>query len=92
MLLSMPYARFVQATRVAAAERARADQEAWRLAAFIGWQAAGASGALKSGTSFDKYLRDLGLGQPERLRPKGTAEAAAERVRAAFKRGVTKST
>jgi hypothetical protein len=86
----MPYARFVQAARVATSEYKRVVEDQWRLAAFVGWQGAASAGALKQGTTFDKYLRELGLGGKQRLASKDAATKAAERVREAFKRGVVK--
>ena len=96
-LLSIPYARFTQAARVAADAKADAHRDQWHHAAFIGWQAASTAGALKKGTTFGKYLKQLGLHEGTRVsreqlkREKAAAAAIGERVRDAFKGGVRKA-
>lgn len=94
MILSMPYARFVQSTRLAAAAAADEIQNEFRLAAFVGWQNASVQGAIKR-MSFDKYLKGLGLNAKQAV-PRGQIaaerEAAHERansVREAFRRTVS---
>lgn len=95
-LLDMPYARFVQASRVAGEAAARAAKGEMQVAAFIGWQMAASWGSLKKGTSFEKYMRMLGMRDETPSMTKEAREAEieraranAERVRLAFaKRGV----
>jgi hypothetical protein len=75
----------IQATRVAVEELERQERSALTRAAFIGYQTAGAFGALKGGTTFEKYLQQLGLGKAVTKRgsikgEKEKAHATAARV------------
>lgn len=94
-LLDIPYARFLQATRVAAEAAGRENETAMKVAAFVGWQNAGSFGALKKGTDFGRYLRSLGLGdkrrggstklsREQREREIAEARAAVAKVNKAF--------
>jgi hypothetical protein len=68
-----------------------------RVAAFVGWQVRSAVGMGKQPPSFKKYLKQLGLEEPERVtrgqleREKAAARAASEKVREAFSRGAQKA-
>lgn len=87
-LLDLPYARLLQAAEVAIDEMAREQKSELVNAAFIGYQFAASQGALKSGTTFEKYLSSLGLSDKPKsgtlAREKATARATAERVAALF--------
>lgn len=95
-LLDMSYARFLQASRVAGEAAARDAKGQMKAAAFIGYQQAMSWGALRKGTTFQGYLRSIGMGesaprmtQEQREAEIKTARENAERVRVAFmKRGV----
>jgi hypothetical protein len=88
----------VQAVRVAATTAANEATNQYRVAAFVGWQNAAAQGALKPGTTFEKYQKQIGLTAPTSSRPKSAvpsatiaverdaAHARAASVREAFKR------
>lgn len=81
MILMMPYLRFAQSVRLAGESAAEEQTAEYRRAAFIGWQFASAQGALKNGTTFDKYLRSMNLQPRDRTKPRGT-EIARERAEA----------
>ena len=89
--LLMPYARLVQATRVAIDEAQRSTKNDLVNAAFIGYQFAASQGALKSGMNFQKYLEGMGLGDKtargsikrEKEKAKETAARIAELFNAA---------
>ena len=95
--MSLPYARFSQAARLAgeaAGERARAEL---RVAAFIGWQVRSAVSMGGKQPDFRKYLKQLGLHEESRVtraqleKEKAAAASIGERVREAFKGGVRKA-
>lgn len=74
----MPYARLVQATRVATffAERSAIDE--LTSAAFVGYQFAASNGSLNKNMTFAKYLKALGLSKM----PKGdTVKTEKERAK-----------
>lgn len=94
-LLDIPYARLVQAIRLAA-ERATQDARArLREAAFVGWQVRTALvGTLGGGrgASFREYLEQLGLDDDsiearQQRAPRARALANADKVREAFRAG-----
>lgn len=100
-LLAIPYARLVQAIRLAGEAAQSQTQDEWRRAAFVGWQQAvtiRASFGDKRPPGFSTWLRQFGLHdhQPgltaeERERELAAAREAAERVSTAFaKHGVRK--
>lgn len=60
--MSLPYARFSQAARVAAESVAEERKSRLHEAAFVGWQVAGSFGGGKDFPAFGEYLRKLGLG------------------------------
>lgn len=73
---------------MASADIARERSDRWRVAAFIGWQASAASGSLKKGMTFGKYLREMGLQDDTKPVAGSSArgKANAARVREAFKK------
>ena len=81
-LLRIPYARLLQAVRLASEAAADAARERYRHAAFVGWQlrsaVAGALGGRSGNLSFGKYLRQLGLDRD----PVSAADVRAGRERA----------
>jgi len=93
-LLTMPYARFAQATRLAADASVEAQRGRMTVAAFVGWQVRSAvSMSTKRPPSFQQYLRQLGLpvgpsASAEQVRAeKARAASNVERVREAFAAG-----
>jgi hypothetical protein len=87
----MPYARLIQATRVAAHYAERAAFDDLTTAAFIGYQFAATNGALKKNMTFSAYLKALGLSKTPRgdtiATEKERAKEMAARVAAAFNSG-----
>jgi hypothetical protein len=93
----MPYARLLQAAKVAIDEMQRQQKAELVNAAFVGYQFAASQGTLKKSTTFDKYLQSLGLADKAKsvtlAREKAKARATAERVAALFNQApVTKET
>lgn len=88
-MLCIPYARFVQAVRVAAEERQQQSQAELLNAGFIGWQVAGSIGGRKVG-SFKRYATNLGLMPKSKTRPMSEEQvvAAEERTRVLAERVV----
>ena len=90
-LLRIPYARLLQAVRIASESAAEVERGRYRLAAFIGWQVRAATG-FGSTPAFGRYLHQLGLDR-EPITSEGVragrerARANVERVREAFKLG-----
>ena len=90
-ILAMPYARLIQATRVATHFYERAAKDALINSAFVGYQFAASQGALKPSTTFEKYLAGMGLAD----KPKGStlrsekerAKETAARVAELFNQG-----
>jgi hypothetical protein len=92
VLLGIPYARLLQAVRLASENAVDAARERYRTAAFVGWQlraaVAGAFGGGSKTPSFGRYLRQLGLDQAPAPRANhARASANVGRVRAAFAAG-----
>jgi len=91
-LLRIPYARLLQAVRLASEHAVDTAKERYRQSAFIGWQVRTAvAGSLGGGgrmPSFGRYLRQLGLEQaPAASGSRDRARENVERVRAAFAAG-----
>jgi hypothetical protein len=101
-LLSIPYARLLQAVRLASESATRAERTEYQRAAFVGWQlrslVIGMFGDHKRPTPFGTYLRELGLADPASpgtsrgMRSElARAKETEERLRRAFReRGVTR--
>lgn len=71
----MPYARFVQALRVASDSETSAQRDRMVQAAFIGWQVRSATAKTPR---FKVYLKRMGLGDTaERLTPEQRAAEVA---------------
>ena len=90
-LLGIPYARLLQAVRLASESVVNAEREQYRQSAFVGWQVRSAvAGSLGGGGStppFGRYLRQLGLEAPTVTADRERARENVERVRAAFAAG-----
>jgi hypothetical protein len=92
LLTQIPYARFTQDVRLTIEHVTNERTNEYRLAAFHGWQNANAQGALKKGTTFERYLQTLGLA-PQRTitngqiaRERTAAHERANSVQEAFRR------
>lgn len=92
LLTEIPYARFTQDVRLAIEVVTTDRTDAYRLAAFEGWQNANVQGALKKGTTFERYLQTLGLAPKRTIttgqiaRERTAAHERANSVREAFRR------
>jgi hypothetical protein len=92
ILTEIPYSRFTQDVRLAVENITTERTDEYRLAAFHGWQNANVQGALRKGTTFEKYLRNLGLAPKKTVatgqiaRERTAAHERANSVQEAFRR------
>ena len=92
-LLGIPYARLMQAARVASEQVEAQHKDEWRRTAFVAWHAL--AGGLAGGSipSIEEYLDAMGLGTSEEVtlagieRDKQRARDVMARARVAFARG-----
>lgn len=74
----MPYARFVQAARIAGEAGAAARKEARRATAIVSWHVMAFSMGGGQAPSLGDYLDALGLGTTDPVPPPTAAETRAE--------------
>jgi len=91
-LLRVPYARLLQAVRLASEDAAEAARDRYRQSAFVGWQVRSAVvGALGGGgnpPAFGEYLRQLGFDkEPVVTTSRERVSENVNRVRSAFAGG-----